>query len=125
MSPTRSRSPNEPLFVDQLHTVRDTSSVVNTSSQSTFAGRAQCVNTGGAGVLTMTKTIANTTVTANSVILLTCERDTTSFAGIEYMVNLSLNGRSAGVSFSVDIKRQLNANISTTEGCTINYLIIN
>jgi hypothetical protein len=100
------------------------------NTQAGFAGRVQFATVGSTP--TLTATIFNTNVTTSSVIILTCERDANSnSSGVEYIANLAYNsvtpGRAitAGTSFKIEIKRADGSSIPGTNGCTINYMIIN
>ena len=93
-----------------------------------YAGRVVLQN-GASPTFTLSRTIYNSNVTASSVILMTCERDANSnSSGVEYVVNLAYNsGRAivANTSFGVELKRADGSQIPASNGCTINYMIIN
>ena len=84
-------------------------------------------NTTGGTLGTLHVQVPCTEVTSVSVIVVQVERDNNSVAGVEYIVNLALNGRVAGVGFYVDVHRattSASASLVNNEGCTLNYIVV-
>ena len=90
------------------------------------------VRNGSSSIPTLAATIYNSSVSTNSVIILTCERDASSnSSGVEYIANLAYDSGNAtrkivaNTSFGIEVKRADGSSIPANNGCTVNYLIIN
>jgi len=106
----------------------NTGNSYTSSNVSTFAGRVNVQNTSGGTLGTITVTVNNSKVTANSVIILSPGTNSNSASGVEYLANEVTTARSASTSFTFVLHRATpsgSASFVNNEGAQVSYIIIN